>query len=156
MGEGPSKYQHVIRVAFLFAGGFLAFAIVRWSLVPADFGVFGFYRAGALAEARTLPPRYGGEVVCLDCHSDVGDVRKGARHERLKCESCHGPLGAHADQIDGSKVPALNPRTLCFTCHTQKLGIPAKYPQILPAEHGGDGPCTECHKPHRPITDGRP
>ena len=156
MDERPSPYQHVIRVAFLFAGGFLAFAIIRWSLVPADFGQYGFYRGGALVEARGLPLKYGGEAVCVDCHSDVADVRKGSRHERLKCETCHGPLWAHAEQLENSTPPALNPRTLCFSCHTQLRGVPAQYPQILPADHGGDGPCTECHKPHRPKIDDRP
>jgi hypothetical protein len=155
MRKGPSKYQHVYRVGGLFAFGFLMFVIVRWALVPADFGQYGFYRGGALADARAMPVRYAGETLCVDCHSQVEDERKGVRHEKIKCEACHGPLAAHANQEDNSKPPALNPRLLCLQCHTQLHGKPAKFPQILAADHGGDGPCIECHKPHRPNVEVR-
>lgn len=150
MTERPSRYQHIYRVAGLFAAGFIVFTIVRWALVPADFGVYGFYRGGALQDARALPVRYGGEAACLDCHSGVDDERKGVRHEKIKCEACHGPLAGHAAGDDANKPRALNPRLLCLSCHTQIAGKPSFVPQVVPADHGGDGPCAECHKPHRP------
>jgi len=145
-----SRHQHVYRVAGLFAAGFIVFVIIRWALVPADFGVYGFYRAGALTDARAVPVKYAGEPACLDCHSGVVDERKGVRHEKLKCESCHGPLAGHANSDDSNKPKALNPRLLCLSCHTTLKGKPAAAIPMIDADHGGDGPCTECHKPHRP------
>jgi hypothetical protein len=151
MSEGPSRYQHLYRAAGLFAAGLLGFVILRQALVPADFGVEGFYRAGALTDARAIPIKYGGEAACLDCHEGVGDERKGARHEKLRCETCHGPLATHATGDDQTKPRPLNPRLLCLSCHTELRGRPTSViPQIAPADHGGDGPCVECHKPHRP------
>ena len=148
MTDGPSAHQHVYRVAALFALGFAVFVVVRWSLVPADFGVYGFYRGGALADAAALPVKYAGEAVCLDCH-DVPE-RKGSRHEKIKCESCHGPLAAHADGADTVKPRILNPQKLCMQCHAQARGKPASFPQVRVPDHYEGGACAECHKPHRP------
>jgi hypothetical protein len=137
----------------LFVGAFALFVVVRWFLVPPDFGVYGFYRAGALDDSRAIPAVYAGETTCLDCHSDVGDLRKEARHAALRCEACHGPLARHASGDFEIKPRALNPRLLCLQCHTKGPGKPVGFPQIVPADHAGDGPCTDCHKPHRPKID---
>lgn len=150
MSQEPSRYQHLYRVAGLFATGLAVFILVRWALVPADFGVEGFYRAGALADARAIPIKYGGEAVCLDCHSGVAEERKGVRHEKLKCEACHGPLAGHANSDDTNKPKALNPRLLCLSCHIEIKGKSASVIPLIDSDHGGDGPCSECHKPHRP------
>lgn len=152
----PSPYQHVYRIAGLFLFGFLAFLIVRRGLVPPDFGTYGFYRSGALVDARARPIKYGGQVLCVDCHSEADEVRKGNGHEKVTCEACHGPLATHASGDDTDKPRALNPRLLCLQCHTQLLGKPREFPQVIPADHGGDGPCTECHTPHRPRAEGGP
>jgi hypothetical protein len=140
----------VIRVATLFACGFLVFLIVRHSLVPPDFGVYGFYRAGALDAARDRPVMYAGREACADCHGDVVDVLKGGRHAMAGCESCHGPLAKHAAGEIDPKLKILNPRTLCITCHVKMEGKYAAFPQVDPVEHMGEPACTECHLPHRP------
>ena len=150
MGRRFQDIEHVIRVVALFAGGFAVFVVVRWVLVPADFGVYGFYRAGALADNQARPVRYAGQTLCLDCHADVGETRKGSRHATINCEACHGPMARHASGNFDIKPQALNPRLLCLQCHTKGAGKPASFPQIVLADHGGDGPCTDCHKPHRP------
>jgi cytochrome c7-like protein len=142
--------EHVIRAVALLAGGFAVFVVVRWVLVPADFGVYGFYRAGALADNQAKPMKYAGQTLCLDCHADVGETRKGSRHATINCEACHGPLARHASGNFDVKPQALNPRLLCLQCHTKSAGKPDFFPQIVPADHGGDGACTECHKPHHP------
>jgi hypothetical protein len=143
-------YQHVIRVAALFAFGFISFLIIRSLLIPADFGVYGFFRAGALDDIRAQPAHYAGQATCVVCHTDVDEARQGARHVSLSCEACHGPLEQHASGNFDVKPAALNPRLLCLQCHTQLVGKPASFPQIVPADHGGDGPCTDCHQPHHP------
>jgi hypothetical protein len=142
--------QHVLRVALLFAFGFLTFILVRWALVPRDFGLYGFYRAGALTDIAALPRHYAGQGACADCHGDVVEARAANSHKNVHCEACHGPLGRHAAGEFEVKPINLNPRTLCLTCHTQSAGKPATFPQIAPADHGGDGPCTDCHHPHAP------
>jgi hypothetical protein len=143
-------FGHVARVAALFGGGFTVFLVVRWALIPPDFGAYGFYRAGALTDIRAQPIVYAGEAPCLDCHGDVAEIRLSARHARIKCEACHGPLTRHATGDVEVKPRALNPRLLCLQCHTQSAGKPEGFPQIVASDHGADVACTDCHRPHRP------
>ena len=145
-------YGHVVRILGLFAAGFTVFMVVRGFLVPSDFGVYGFYRAGALVDARARAPLYAGEASCADCHTDVVELRAQARHKGVRCEACHGPLPIHATGDLSVKPRALHPRQLCLTCHTAGTGKPAAFPQVGP-DHSDPGPCTECHKPHRPKVD---
>jgi hypothetical protein len=141
--------QHVYRVAAVFAFGFLTFLVVRHLLVPADFGVYGFYRAGALDDARARPISYAGQDRCASCHWPVFEARTQARHATIPCESCHGPLAGHA--VDPSVKPAtLDPRPLCLNCHTKMEGKWPGFPQVDPAEHNDGIPCSVCHQPHSP------
>jgi hypothetical protein len=148
MGNRFRHAQHIVRVAGLFAFGLLAFLVLRAVLIPKDFGVLGFYRAGALPEIAARPIVYAGRTACLDCHGDI--VPPKSVHQPLGCEGCHGPLAAHAGGNFDVKPKTLNPRTLCLTCHAKVTGKPATFPQIVPADHAGDGPCTACHTPHNP------
>lgn len=142
--------QHVVRAAAVFATGFGIFLVVRQALVPADFGAYGFYRGGALEDASSLPLVFAGQDACLDCHDAVAKVRLGSKHAEFHCEACHGPLAGHASGNFEMKPKALNPRTLCLTCHLKSAGKPDGFPQIVPADHAEDGPCTACHQPHAP------
>ena len=155
MPGGRRHYNHVLRVLGLFGAGFTAFVIVRYLMIPADFNLagYGFYRQGALHDVRAQTPLYAGETLCLDCHPDVGKLRLGSRHAKVNCEACHGPLAKHATGDVAAKPPALNPRLLCLKCHTAQPGLPTGFPNVAPAEHMGDLPCTDCHKPHRPKID---
>lgn len=144
--------QHVVRVGVLFAVGFLAFGVVRWTLIPRDFDLpgYGFYRAGALTDIAARPQQYGGQAACADCHGDVVEARAANSHKNVHCEACHGPLGKHAAGEFEVKPINLNPRTLCLTCHQQSAAKPVSFPQVAPGNHGGEGPCTDCHQPHAP------
>ena len=146
----PRHYAHVVRALGLFVGGFAVFIIVRQILVPAAFGVYGFYRAGALDDARAKAPLYSNGTLCLDCHADVGKAREGSRHEKLNCEACHGPLAKHATGDVDAKPDALNPRLLCQRCHTKQAGLPKGFPSVVVKDHAGDNLCTDCHQPHHP------
>jgi hypothetical protein len=153
MADGRRHYQHALRVLALFAGGFALFIAVRYALIPADFDApgYGFYRAGALTDVMAQTPLHAGEATCLDCHSDVGDVKKASPHAKVHCEACHGPLGKHAaGDVEAAKKIALNPRTLCERCHKTKQGLPAGFPNVVPSDHAGDLVCTDCHQPHSP------
>lgn len=149
MSRRFGNVQHIVRVATIFAAGFLLFVIVRAGLVPADFGVDGFYRAGARVEAMGLPLSYSEDATCAVCHSEVDDLRKTARHATVKCEACHGPNWKHAEDPD-VKPAALDSGTLCLGCHTRSAGKPAKFPQVIKTEHEPGRGCTECHRPHHP------
>ena len=150
MGRETRYYGHLIRVAVVFGLGFLAFVIIRHSLVPTDFGVYGFYRAGALDAARALPISFAGRDVCEVCHVAVVESQKESRHTRVSCESCHGPLAKHASGEFNPKPKTLHPRELCLSCHVKMAGKYDGFPQVDPADHGGDFACTACHQPHQP------
>jgi hypothetical protein len=141
--------SHLLRVAGIFGIGILVFLLIRAWLVPADFGRYGHYRAGALADNRARAASFAGKTACLDCHSDVADAQKGSHHASFSCEACHGPLAGHADNPE-IKPAKLDPAALCVTCHRALVGRPAKFPQVHPKDHADGAACTSCHKPHHP------
>ena len=100
--------SHIARVALVFLGGTLAFLIARAALIPDDFGTLGFYRAGAIDDARLTPIAYAGRTACETCHGGTywsladdaeaaatADPKGDNAHAVLRCESCHGPLYFH-------------------------------------------------------------
>jgi predicted CXXCH cytochrome family protein len=150
MARRPRHYDHVLRVAAVFGVGFVSFLIVRALLVPSDFGVYGFFRAGALDDARARPVSYAGEAACVDCHNTVADERRPSKHAQVRCEACHGPLVKHTAGEMDTLPQTPDSRRLCVTCHTKIAGRPAWFPQVVVADHAGDAECTACHKPHNP------
>lgn len=143
------SYEHLLRLAALFAAGIALFIGLRWILVPADYGLLGPYRASALAQNRAKPIAYAGQAACSDCHGDVAEVRKTNAHAAVSCESCHGPLAAHAADPG---VAAVRPdvRSTCAVCHTPDAAKPRAFKTVVFAEHAGDESCATCHPPHAP------
>jgi len=150
MRGGRRHYDHIVRVLGLYAAGFTVFLIVRYFMIPADFGLYGFYRAGALDDVRKQVPLYAGETACLDCHEDVSQVRLESRHKTVRCEACHGPLAKHIADPTVVKPPTIDSKVLCVRCHTTQGGLPVGFPNVVPASHAGDLACTDCHQPHSP------
>lgn len=142
--------QHLVRLAGLFALGVLAFLVARALFVPEGFGDYGHYRRGALDDNRAHEVRYAGRDGCTECHEDVVAVRHGSKHEKIGCESCHGPLAAHA--ADPAAQEPLRPEGdgACLVCHLDTAARPAAFPQVEPQEHADGNLCLECHAPHRP------
>jgi Cytochrome c7 and related cytochrome c len=141
---------HLLRVALLCAGGLAVFLVARRVAVPADFGRYGHYRAGALDDARARPVVFAGQRACLDCHSDVGEIRKRSRHRQVSCEICHGPLAKHASGDDPATPKRPDGRTACLTCHLKNVSKPSAFPQIVLKDHADEGACSACHQPHNP------
>lgn len=141
---------HVLRVAGLFACGLVGFLVIRHALIPSDFGKFGFYRAGALDDARAHPVVYAGHETCEVCHSAVVEARANSKHKILNCEACHGPLAKHASGDDPNKPKEPDSKVLCLRCHLKMPGKYEGFPQVSPADHPTDAPCIVCHKPHSP------
>jgi hypothetical protein len=143
-------YRHVVRLLVLFAIGIAAFLALRAALMPAGFGTLGHYRAGALDDVRAQPVRFAGQQACAECHDDVAAVRATGSHARVACESCHGPLAAHAAAPTEVAAIKPDPRSTCLGCHTSNRSKPARFPQIVVMEHAESGACSECHQPHKP------
>jgi hypothetical protein len=156
----------------------VAFLIARSALIPSDFGVLGYYRAGALNDVMALPIAYAGRTACMECHDgaydpperdDEAPARKPAvaaaldpvkdnKHFKLNCEACHGPLQKHVDDQEKA-VPKVASDGLCLGCHRALVGRPKTQPQVVPADHKKTGDekkdaCVACHKPHWPKTPG--
>lgn len=151
MGRAFGPFNHVVRLALLFVAGIAAFLLMRWWLVPPDFGVYGHYRAGALEDSRGRVLAYAGQAACIECHGEVAAIRQAGRHARVRCEACHGPLARHAS--GDSDVPPARPdtRALCIGCHAGMRGKPPAFPQVIVREHAEEGACTVCHAAHAPT-----
>ncbi len=140
---------HLIRLAGIFVVGGVVFFIARATLIPADFGKYGHYRAGAIDDAAARPIVHAGQVACADCHGDVVELRKSTRHTAISCEACHGPLAKHASgEVEKPQRP--DGRELCVRCHAARTGKPARYPTVVTKDHAGDEKCITCHTPHKP------
>ena len=150
MKRRASDYVHLVRMAGLFVVGITAFVVLRWLMVPADFGLLGHYRAGALKDNMARPIVFAGQAVCVECHTDEAAERAKGRHAHVSCESCHGALAAHAGNPDGVKPVRPDPRKTCIICHTASISKPKSFPQVVPAEHAPEGSCATCHVVHNP------
>jgi hypothetical protein len=176
MGDRFRHARHVFRAGAVLGVGLAAFLIARSAAIPSDFGVLGYYRAGALDDNRALPVVYAGRTACMECHDgaydppepeDVApgkkppvktplDPAKDNKHFKLNCEACHGPLQRHVEDQE-REVPKVASDGLCLGCHRTLDGRPKTQPQVVPADHKKnddktkDG-CVGCHKPHWPKT----
>lgn len=142
-------YGHIVRVAGLFLAAGIAFVAVQRFLVPDDFGVYGHYRAGALADNRAQPLVHAGRATCVECHFDVPEAAAGGAHAAIRCEACHGPQARHAED------PAIAPgrpdgATLCASCHARSVARPKDFPQVDVEDHAGGENCLTCHAAHSP------
>ena len=150
MRESLRQREHLLRVAGIFVAGLLLFAVVRGFLVPADFGLYGHYRAGALGDVRSRAPSFAGRQACAACHTDTAEALAKGKHAGVGCETCHGPLARHAEDPEKQTPAKLDPRKLCLSCHVASVAKPKQFPQIDPADHGEGAACASCHVPHHP------
>jgi hypothetical protein len=141
---------HLFRLAGLFLLSFALFVLVRGLVVPADFGRYGHYRAGAIDDNRLRTPVYAGGAACGACHADVVRTRQGSRHERIGCEACHGPLARHAEDPAALQPERPPVERTCLVCHRQTVGKPQGFPAIDPEEHAAGASCKDCHDAHHP------
>jgi hypothetical protein len=145
---GWRDYAHVLRMAVVFVAAIATFLMGRAWMVPADFGVYGHYRAGAIADIAARTPVYAGQRECVTCHGDVQQTRIASRHGQIACEACHGPLGQHARGESDTAPIRPSTRGICLVCHTSRIGMPAAFPKVIVNEHSDAGPCTDCHNAH--------
>ncbi len=151
MRKSLRDVEHLLRLAILFAAGLGAFLLLRFIFVPPSFGLYGHYRADALADEQALPVVYAGRQACVECHDDKAKLWSAGGHHNLGCEACHGPLGKHAADPDAVKPVLPDPATLCMTCHRPNAAKPKSFPQVDPTKHNPGNSCVDCHDPHSPL-----
>ena len=146
----------IVLAGVLFFGGLQLF-------VPEGSKLTGSYDAAHLKYIADQPVSYAGSESCgaSGCHEELyktwAEGAHGARDEKSKCETCHGPQGKHPDEPvklmkvrgDGDLVE------LCLVCHRKMkarstTGQPQITPQEHPYPHEGVLNCTQCHNPHAP------
>jgi hypothetical protein len=150
----PTSRRAVIAVAA--AGVVLSVVFYLGSAaVPSLYAEYGFHPAANASVWRALTPAYGDVSLCISCH--LAEYRKltSATHAGIGCESCHGPLWAHALASPGTaeaKVKVAVPtQEVCTKCHVAAVGRPASFRQIVLANHYISA-CLACHDPHTGIS----
>ncbi len=143
--------EHLVRLALVAVILFAAFLAIRSAVVPAGFGKYGHYRAGALDDIRARPISFAGREACETCHDEQAKTKAAGKHAPLGCEACHGPLAAHADDPFAHKAVKPDPATLCVRCHEADSAKPRTFPQVVSREHAGGENCGTCHNPHSPA-----
>lgn len=139
------------RLAAVFAAAIVVLIGVRWSLVPASFGVYGHYRAAAVDSIAARPVHFAGRQECEVCHDDIAARRIRGNHRGVACEVCHGPQAAHAVAPGDVQPPAPRNRAFCPRCHAYNPSRPTGFPQIDSMSHNPLKPCITCHDPHAPV-----
>lgn len=147
----PKDAEHLLRLALLFAAGIVVFLVIRALLVPPGFGEFGHFRTGAIAANQQKTLHFAGRAACDECHSEIVAGLGAAKHAKVGCESCHGPLAAHAADPDATQPAKLDAVDLCSRCHAANPSRPKGHPQVEVAGHSEGESCTECHQAHDPT-----
>ena len=143
-------FEHLIRLAALFAVGVTAFIVIRAALVPEGFGELGHYRSGAIEDNRDQPLVFAGRASCIECHDARTANEDGTGHTAVGCEACHGALAAHAVDPEASAPTLPDPLELCSNCHEQNVARPSWFPQVDVDDHSGGDACLDCHDAHQP------
>lgn len=146
-GKDPLRFQHIQRLVIATFLGFTVLLTAKFLLVPKTFGQFGHYRGAAVDEIRAKKPNHIGKAACLDCHDPVTADFK---HDRISCETCHGPMSGHAaEQTEENSKTVFTDRE-CLRCHKQLAARPKFMRQVEPAVHFPKETCESCHSPHNP------
>lgn len=152
--------SHVWRPFWVVVGIVAIILLVRYFVVPSDFGIgargymYGWHRAGDVQDWKDFPVSYrfkDSQADCGQCHEEKVKALASSPHVIIKCENCHGPALSHPDKPE--KLAINRSRALCERCHVA-LPYPtsdrSKIIGIDPATHNAGVACVECHNPHHP------
>jgi hypothetical protein len=142
MAAGAALVAGLAVVLFVLGAAFSAF-----------YGEYGSHPAENARSWAALTPAYADSSLCQRCHQPEYGPWAASPHRAVVCESCHGPLAAHAAETSpnapaGSVVLAKVADGICVACHEQTTGRPAGFPQVDLARHYPGASCLWCHNPH--------
>lgn len=136
---------------------------VKKIMLPETFGLYGPYRADAIAEEAMLPLRHGTNDSCFKCHPYEARIHKAGKHHTISCEFCHGTYADHV--ADNKKIGTLPVKkqkeitTLCLRCHNTE--IKARKEEVIKTVAMPDHlknqdvklthTCNQCHHVHAPL-----
>lgn len=150
-----SRVGLVKRVAAgaILVAGFAVAVLVLGAVFSTFYAEYGFHPAQNARSWAALTPVYADSALCQRCHQPEFTPWVASPHRTVVCESCHGPLAAHAAETSpaapaGSVVLARVPETICVACHEKATGRPAAFPQVDLARHYAGASCLTCHDPH--------
>jgi len=145
---------HLVRFGVLIVALAIFFFLVRGQFVPTSFGAEGFFRTDNISEWMSWQPKYAEPQTCSACHKDNYSKWVAAKHNKVSCETCHGPAGLHAQ--GKGEVVVNRSKELCATCHAVNIARPASFPQVDVEAHSSGLDCTACHNPHSPSLSKSP
>lgn len=101
----PSPTAHLIRLAAVFAVGFVVFVTAKSLATPATWNhdMANWFRLKSLDDMKKQVPAYANDnAACAkECHEKINKKLRKSPHKGTACDSCHGAL---ADHIDVAKV----------------------------------------------------
>lgn len=93
----------------------ILFIIILFSLIMVGFIVLPSDASTAAVQEKAVDKKQ-----CFECHTEVADLYKGGKHEKLNCTTCHSGLASHLD--DASKKPVTNLALAnCGKCHKDQF-----------------------------------
>jgi hypothetical protein len=143
--------EQVARLAVVVALILVAVVVVRFVVFPPAYFSTAIHEASTVRREVARPIAFAGMATCVECHSDINDVKANGYHRGLSCETCHGPAAKHADDPESVKPPAPRDRKFCPVCHAYDSARPTGFPQINPDSHNPGRACITCHNPHDPV-----
>jgi len=131
--------KHIWRAVIILVAFMLIAVIGRSFIVPESFGVQGHFRFDSIQEYMDKPVIHGINKQCRKCHKEEYTEHKKGKHAPVLCETCHGPLAAHADDEEKTGDALISKKTrsadLCALCHQKLEARPRDFPQLDFLDH---------------------
>lgn len=146
--------DRVLGRAVLVAAIAAVMVVAGWAFEVAG-DAFGYHPDRNAAAWTDRDLRFDADRLCADCHAVAAVSVAGSEHVGVACQSCHGPLAAHAAAEPPSPVEATPEEAVdatCIACHAADTARPVLLAQVTPTEHFEAGSCADCHDAH--TTDG--
>jgi len=137
--------------------------VLRPVFLPDDFGKYGHYRPGAVADEAAREIRSPANEACFECHPLIRKLHVAGVHKDMLCEVCHG---SNADHVRNEKWYAVMPtardqeiRLQCLGCHNEVVQAlpPEAMKMVALPKHLEDRKvrthhvCNQCHHVHAPL-----